>query len=308
MGDSPTSPTVPTTLSRPAQGLVGLAPVGLLALWLAGGLAFHNRAQPTEPPEAEPAAPNGPALFVQHCAYCHGERGTGQGLAGLNPRARYFGRDKYKFTTTHKGDQGGMPTDADLADTIRVGIPGSAMPGFAAKLTDAEMQAVVTHLRALTRAGLTERYVLDAKVNDEDPDWKEIAKKVDKLAAIDTPNVFPAFRPATAESAERGRALFLNAAKTACASCHGTDGRGGPAENDKKNDLPHQGGDGTLNRPRDLTTGVLKSGDYEPGTTRKARLYSLIFYGIPGTPMPPHGKLSPQETEDLIDYVLSLKK
>lgn len=307
MGTSPAA-TAPVKLSRPAQGLVGLAPLALLALWLAGGLTVYSHARPAPAAEAEPAPPDGPALFVQHCAYCHGERGTSQGLAGLNPRARYFGRDKYKFTTTHKGDQGGLPTDADLAYTIRTGIPGSAMPGFDQKLTDAEVRAVVGHLRTLTRAGLAERFRLEAEKNDEDPDWKEIAKKVDKLAAGDEPDALPPFRPATAESVERGRSLFLNAAKTACASCHGTDGRGGPAENDKKNDPPHQGGDGTLNRPRDLTSGVFKSGVYAPGTTDKARLYALIYYGIPGTPMPPHSKLSPQEVEDLIDYVLALKK
>jgi mono/diheme cytochrome c family protein len=110
-------------------------------------------------------------------------------------------------------------------------------------------------------------------------------------------------KSANDEAIARGRALFVNTAKVACASCHGPDGRGdGKDANDKKNDPPHQGGDGELNKPRDLTSGVFKGGK-EP-----ERLYTRILHGIPGTPMPPHNKLAPQEVEDLIQFVLSLSK
>ncbi|QEL13840.1 c-type cytochrome [Limnoglobus roseus] len=305
MGDSPVlfpAHAAPPKLSRFRQGLVGLAPLALLAAWLAGGVATFDYASRTPPPSDHMPPPDGRALFIKHCAYCHGENGTGQGLAGLNPHARYFGRDKYKFTSTHKGDQGGLPTDADLVYTIRTGILGSAMPGFADKMTDDELRAVVAHVRDLSRAGLVERYKREADNNQEDPDWKDIAKKVEKESQPGEANTFPAFTPATPASVDRGRVLFVNTAKTACASCHGADGRGdGPGVvSDKKNDPPWIGGDGLPNKPRDLTSGVFKTGG------EKAHLYSLIFYGIPGTPMPPHSKLSPREVEDLVDYVQSL--
>jgi mono/diheme cytochrome c family protein len=289
-------------LSKLAQGLIGLVPIALFAAWAYGGLAVHSHASRVIEQTEHVPPPDGRALFVTHCAYCHGEAGTGQGVANLNPRARYFGRDKYKFTSTHKGDQGGLPTDADLAETIRRGILGSAMPAFPPdKLTDAELAAVVDHVRTLSRAGLAQRFKLEADDNQEDPDWKDIAKKVEKELQPADPNAYPIFTPATPETIGRGQRLFVNAAKTACASCHGADGRGdGSGVSDKKNDPPHKGGDGRPNKPRDLTSGVFKSGG------DKARLYALILYGIPGTPMPPHSKLSPREVEDLVDYVQSL--
>ncbi|MBX3397123.1 MAG: cytochrome c [Gemmataceae bacterium] len=288
-------------VSKLGQGFIGLAPLLLLGGWFAGGTAVHGFFQ-RPAPEPVAAAPNGAALFIKHCAYCHGEKGDGKGLAGLTPLARYFGRDKYKFTSTRKGDNGGIPTDDDLLYILRHGIEGTAMWGFQDRMTDEELRAVVAHLRALTRAGLAERYRLEAETNEEDPDWKAIAARVEREAVVGDPVPLPAFKPATPESVARGQQLFLNTAKTACASCHGATGRGdGPAVNDKKNDPPHQGGDGLPNKPRDLTTGRFKGG------REKERLYPRILHGIPGTPMPPHTKLTPDEVQDLIDFVLSLK-
>jgi mono/diheme cytochrome c family protein len=303
MGNSPEIAPPPVKLSKVRQGLVGVAPLALLAAWFAGGTAAYDFATRPQPVADHAAPPDGVALFVQHCAYCHGEKGTGRGIASLSPQARYFGRDKYKFTTTKKGDAGGMPTDDDLLYVIRHGIPGTAMWGFKDRMTEDQMRAVVAHLRTLTRAGLAERYRLEAEKNEEDPDWKEIAKRVEKEVPVGEPVTVPPPRATTPESVLRGQLLFANAMKTACASCHGNDGRGdGKEANDKKNDPPHQGGDGLPNKPRDLTTGLFKGGK------ERERLYPRILHGIPGTPMPPHNKLSPGEVEDLIDYVLSLKK
>ncbi len=297
----------PSKVSKFRQGFIGLAPFALVGLWFAGGTAVHEFAAPAKPPTqgavSQDGPPDGAALYVQHCAYCHGVTGNGKGIASLNPQARYFGRDKFKFTGTRKGDSGGVPTDGDLLYILRYGIPGSAMWGFQDRMTEFEMRAVVAHVRSLARAGLAERYRLEADKNEEEPDWKEIAKKVERELQPGEPVPLPDFSPATPESVARGQQLFVNAAKTACASCHGNDGRGdGPAVNDKKNDPPHQGGDGQPNKPRDLTTGLYKGGG------EKERLYPRIRYGIPGTPMPPSANLKPRELEDLIDYVLSLNK
>lgn len=288
----------PSNVSKFRQALVGFAPIALLVGWFAGGTAIHDFASARAPAAASAPQPDGAALFLKHCAYCHGEKGDGNGIAGLYPQARYFGRDKYKFTSTRKGDSGGMPTDDDLLYVVRNGIEGTAMWGFKDRMTDEEQRAVVAHLRALTRSGLAERYRLDAEKNDEDPDWKAIALKVERDSQVGEPVSVPAM---TGGSAERGRLLFLDATKTACASCHGPDGRGdGKAVNDKKNDPPHQGGDGLPNKPRDLTSGLFKGG------REKERLYPRILHGIPGTPMPPANKLTPAEIEDLIAFVLSL--
>lgn len=288
-------------VSKLGQAFIGLTPLLLLAGWFAGGFSVHSYASRTQPVADAHSPPDGAALFVKHCAYCHGETGNGKGIAGLYPQARYFGRDKYKFTTTSKGDSGGMPTDDDLMYTLKHGIPGSAMWGFEDRMTEDEMRAVVAHLRALTRAGLAERYRLEADINEEDPDWRMVMTKIEREVQVGDPVPLPAFTPPTPESIERGRQLYLNTSKTACASCHGPNGRGdGPAVNDKKNEKPYQGGDGLPNKPRDLTTGIFKGG------AEKARLYPRILHGIPGTPMPPHTKLTPREVEDLVDFVISL--
>jgi mono/diheme cytochrome c family protein len=189
MTDTTTPSTALAKLSKFRQLLVGLAPVALLTGWLTGGTTFHQRAKPNwftpdtnvyqyaKPKDAPPAAaPNGHALFVQHCASCHGEKGEANGIAGLKPKARYFGRDKYKFTSTRKGDLGGIPTDDDIVYILQHGINGSAMPSFHDKLSEVEMRAVVGHLRVLTRAGLAKRFALEAEKNEEDPDWKAMPR------------------------------------------------------------------------------------------------------------------------------------
>jgi mono/diheme cytochrome c family protein len=304
MGDSTTPSLSSVELSKFRQALVGFAPIALLVGWFTGGNTVHTYTAPKPPKEAAVALADGRTLYLQHCASCHGEKGDGNGIAGLKPRARYFGRDKYKFTSTRKGDSGGVPTDDDLMYIIRNGIHGTAMPPFQEKMNDDQMRAVVAHLRTLTRAGLAKRFFLEAEKNDEDPDWKEIAKKVERDSPIGEPVTIPQLgKGENAEAIARGRALFVNTAKVACASCHGNDGRGdGKDANDKKNDLPHLGGDGEPNKPRDLTSGIFKGGR-EP-----ERLYTRILHGIPGTPMPPHSKLTPQEVEDLIQFVLSLSQ
>ena len=84
----------------------------------------------TSLPDVEVENPDGNKLFLLHCANCHGAKGDGVGLAGLNPRARYFGYDKFKFvsTTNTAKTGGGMPTDEDLFGTLQRGIAGSPMP------------------------------------------------------------------------------------------------------------------------------------------------------------------------------------
>src|SRR5690348_5553820 len=62
---------------------VRIAAAGLLAaLALAGACAGRQRgATPENLARAQGAAPNGLALFKNHCAGCHGQRGEGVGRA-----------------------------------------------------------------------------------------------------------------------------------------------------------------------------------------------------------------------------------
>ena len=68
-------------------------------------------------------------LYRKHCAQCHGITGDGSGATAMfqAPYPRDFRRGTFKFKSTHFGSK---PTRDDLYQTIKRGIPGSAMPAF----------------------------------------------------------------------------------------------------------------------------------------------------------------------------------
>src|ERR1043166_6459885 len=83
----------------------------------------------------------GKAVYVKWCAGCHGDGGAGDGAAAtyMLPRPRNFTGGLYKIRTTASGQ---LPTDADLARAIDEGLPGSAMPGWKGRLSQAERRDV----------------------------------------------------------------------------------------------------------------------------------------------------------------------
>jgi mono/diheme cytochrome c family protein len=91
---------------------------------------------------AEPAgsaADLGSQVFVKRCVLCHGAEGRGDGLAskGLNPKPRNFSDQSYMKTRT----------DAQLLEVIHKGK--GVMPRWEGQLTEAEMVAVLAHVRRL---------------------------------------------------------------------------------------------------------------------------------------------------------------
>ena len=237
---------------------------------------------------------DGARLFAQHCALCHGPQGEGNGVAELTTKARYFGAEPYKFTST-TGTR--IPTDADLVATLKRGIAGSSMPSFA-QLRDDELDALVGHVRLLTRQGvyahLTRKAQKDFNDGGDDIDPVQLTARADAQVHVGTPLPLPpAFRPTSPASVAAGKIVFT----TSCASCHGPTGRGdGPQTTDPKfvND------NGTKAIPRNLTAGVYKGGG------EKANLYARLMIGIPGTPMPAGTTLTAEQLDDLLNYVLSL--
>jgi alcohol dehydrogenase (cytochrome c) len=74
-------------------------------------------------------APNGRKIFETRCGVCHGGDANGGEFAGsIVARVAAF-------------------SDAQLSTTIRSGVPGRGIPGV--DLTDAELTAVLAHLRTL---------------------------------------------------------------------------------------------------------------------------------------------------------------
>ena len=121
---------------------------------------------------AEPLAkPDGARLYAQRCSACHGADGRGGVGVPLALPAFLSSVD-----------------DAYLRKTVRLGRPGRVMPAFS-QLTDAEVDAIVAHLRS----------------------WPD--QKPRRTSARDR----------IAGNAARGQTLYARH----CAACHGAHGEGG---------------------------------------------------------------------------------
>lgn len=88
---------------------------------------------------SEPAEVLGPKVFATRCALCHGPdgHGNGPGSAALNPKPRNFHDKAYMSTRT----------DAQLLEVIHNGK--GAMPKWGPILSEAEINAVLKHIREL---------------------------------------------------------------------------------------------------------------------------------------------------------------
>src|SRR5438128_6145480 len=91
----------------------------------------------------------GKAVYVKWCAGCHGDAGAGDGPAAayMLPRPRNFTGGLYKIRTTASGQ---LPTDADLLRAIDEGLPGSAMPGWKGRLSQAERRNVMAYIKTFS--------------------------------------------------------------------------------------------------------------------------------------------------------------
>src|SRR3990167_8913357 len=86
---------------------------------------------------------SGKSVYEQRCAVCHGIEGKGDGPAQqfLYPKPRDLTAGKFKIRSTPS-----LPTDDDLLRIISNGIPGTAMPGWAA-LPMRERKDIVAYVK-----------------------------------------------------------------------------------------------------------------------------------------------------------------
>src|SRR5213080_2633179 len=91
----------------------------------------------------------GKVVYAKWCAGCHGDGGAGDGPAAAHmlPRPRNFTGAIYKIRTTASGQ---LPTDADLMRAIDEGLPGSAMPAWKGRLSDAERRDVAAYIKTFS--------------------------------------------------------------------------------------------------------------------------------------------------------------
>ncbi len=82
------------------------------------------------------AAPDGPALYKSKCAMCHGPDGAGQTPVGKSMKVRDLRSAEVQ-----------KQTDIELTKVISGGK--GKMPGFGQKLSNADIQAIISYVRTL---------------------------------------------------------------------------------------------------------------------------------------------------------------
>ena len=260
-------------------------------------------------------------LYRQQCLHCHGVEGGGDGPTShfLDPRPRDYRKGVFKFTAVKDKAR---PRREDLFRVLDMGVYGTAMPSFR-RFSIAEREGLVDYVRLLAMRGevegrlvatykdeeqITTSAVLDAYKDVWDK-WQEAKSKV-----VAFEGDIPAPTP---ELIARGKALFHDATKGNCASCHGDVGLGdGPSawkidETTGKKVPAYKDDWGNDILPRNLTQGLYRGGG------RYIDIYRRIYSGINGGPMPAIGEskdpqgnplLSSTDMWSLVFYVRSLSE
>lgn len=213
----------------------------------------------------------GRAVYEKWCAECHGIDGAGDGSAArfMLPPPRDFTGALYQIRTTASGE---LPTDADIRRVVDDGMPGTAMPGWKSRLSDAERRDVVAYIKSFS-----------AFFEDTRPE----------------PVAFGKPPRLSAEGIEEGRRTFD---ELECFKCHGEEGRGdgqsAPTLTDDW-DQPIRAAD--LSAPWNFNGG---------GTVEQ--IYRRLRTGLDGTPMPSYddalqaGIVTEEQLWRVAQYVRSL--
>jgi DMSO reductase family type II enzyme heme b subunit len=165
---------------------------------------------------------DGELLYKKYCMVCHGEKGEGDGEAArfLFPKPRDLTDGLFKVRSTPSGDP---PSDKDILDIIKNGMPGSAMPSLS-ELTKNEMTAIAEYV-------------------------KELGEIIDDPERVLKPSTPPAV---TTRLISKGKEIYD---RMKCWECHGYEGKGdGPKAKDLKDDWKYPA------PPNAFTTGIYKGG------------------------------------------------
>jgi mono/diheme cytochrome c family protein len=252
----------------------------------------------------------GRAIYLRHCAACHGVGGDGQGPAAvyLDPPPRDYRRGLFKFTSTPFGAK---PRRDDLLLVVYRGAKGTSMPAFRF-MPKHEREAVVDYVKFLAIRGEVEFLLATeaASLDADDPESSidaELARStlqqvLGRWEQAESQLVLPATpRPAyDRQSIELGRAAFM---QRECWKCHGKDGRGGRGMEDSQDVGKDAWGRTAL--AADLSSGMLHGGH------RPIDVYRRIYSGINATPMPSFAQAfsdAPETIWHLTHFILSVRE
>ncbi len=217
----------------------------------------------------------GKQVYVKWCVGCHGDTGAGDGPAApaMVPRPRNFTGAIYKIRTTASGQ---LPTDADLMRAIDEGLPGSAMPAWKGRLSDAERRGVAAYIKTFSSF------------------FADTSQHVTALKFSSAPG-----GGTGAEALKTGRQFYDS---IGCRKCHGDQGRGdGPSAPTLKDDAGFP----------IFAADLHQSWRFRGGSSVED-VYRRLRTGLDGTPMPSFSDLIDQkfltdrELWRLAQYVRSL--
>ena len=234
---------------------------------LLGGLAFATPAALAAQPGSATSKKAGPAeLYHEYCSVCHGDRGDGKSRAQNS-----FVRPPRDFTAP---DARSIPRDYMLA-VVRDGKPGTAMVGWKTQLSEAQIAAVVDHIREKMMGAPT------APATPAAPGQPNAARHADSVAPDMT---LPFANNKLKGDARKGADLYTKN----CATCHGAKGDGqGPRAY-------------FINpKPRNFLLPTSRSAFNRP------TLFVAISHGRNGSEMPAWNKvMTEQEIAHVAEYVL----
>jgi len=230
--------------------------------------AGQRHAKPSE--QEPPSLKRGQQVYLQKCAYCHGEKGKGDGTAAdySMPQPRNLTKGHIKIRSTSFGK---IPTDKDLLNVIDNGLNGTTMPGWK-HLPENDRKSLLIFIKSLSKK------------------FKKFKKRGKKHKVVKV-GIPPAITP---EGLERGKSLFM----TQCSGCHGVKGRGDGVATQRIVDFST-----SAIWPRNLS----QPWTFRRGNTRKD-IYKTLRTGLSTTSMPKFSPrvFSNDQIWDIVNFVSTL--
>ena len=221
-------------------------------------------------PDTEPTPEKGKKIYLEKCAYCHGESGDGDGPSApySSPKPRNFTKGHIKLRTTPYGK---LPTDQDIFDAITQGMRATTMPGWG-HLPENDRWSLVLYLKSFSTK----------------------FEKFDKGGSSHKIQTVPEAPPFSLESAASGKTLF----NQNCSGCHGLQGRSDGVSTRKIVDIETD-----AIWPRNLS----KPWSFRRGSSRD-QLFLTIRTGLSGSAMPRFSPriFSDEQVWDIVNYVETL--